>query len=457
MSQLNAAERRFLENATVIGAQRAIFGKLTSVGVPLRKLGEIADTTSGGTPDRNNSSYYGGQTPWLKSGELTDGLVTEIEETLSSEGLAHSNAKVIPKGTLLIALYGATVGKTGILGVAAATNQAVCAITPKTNEVKTPFMYWFLRHKREDLLQSSFGGAQPNISQRILRETLVPLPSQTVQESISEFLSAVEQRMRGSKMELPELLPPLAEQRRVVARIEAPAAQIHEARTLRHQAAEEAEALLHNHAGEVFTRLEKRHKAREFGSFSPHVTSGPRNWAKHYEQSGPRFYRAQDVGPAGKVLEDAKVFITPPPGEQGRTAMLQHGDLMLVITGATVGRVNVYRKRLEQGFVSQHVGICRLPQSEVEPEFALWGLRGPIGQAQLLGQRYGQGKPGLNLTNIRSLSLPFPPLAEQRRIVAELDALQAEVDALKRLQAETAAELDALLPAILDRAFKGDL
>jgi type I restriction enzyme S subunit len=252
-------------------------------------------------------------------------------------------------------------------------------------------------------------------------------------------------------------LPPLAEQRQVVARIEELAAQIHEARTLRHQAAEEAEAMLLSQAGIVFSRLADKHEPREFGSFSPHVTSGPRNWAKHYEQNGARFYRAQDIGPDGEVLGDTKVFITPPPGEQGRTAMLQHGDLMLVITGATVGRANVYRKGLEPGFVSQHVGICRLPQTEVEPEFVLWGLRGPTGQAQLLGQRYGQGKPGLNLTNIRSLSLPFPPLAEQRRVVAELDALQAEVVALKRLQAETGQELNALLPAILDRAFKGEL
>jgi type I restriction enzyme S subunit len=252
-------------------------------------------------------------------------------------------------------------------------------------------------------------------------------------------------------------LPPLAEQRRVVARIEELAAQIHEARTLRHQAAEEAEALLVNQVGVVFSHLEARHELRAFGSFDPHVTSGPRNWAKHYEESGIRFYRAQDVGPQGRILEDAKVFITPPPGEQGRSAMLQHGDLMLVITGATVGRATVYRAGLEPGFVSQHVGICRLPQEAVEPEFALWGLRAPGGQAQLLGQRYGQGKPGLNLTNIRSLSLPFPRLPEQRRIVSELDALQGEVDALKRLQAETAAELDALVPAVLDRAFKGEL
>ena len=278
-------------------------------------------------------------------------------------------------------------------------------------------------------------------------ELLVPLMQGTANVSLKE------QDIAG--VEIP--LPPLPEQRRMVARIEELAAQIHEARTLRHQAAEEADAVLLNHVGNVFAGLSNDYSLREFASFAPHITSGPRNWAKHYEQNGSRFYRAQDDGPAGKVLEDSKVFITPPPGEQGRTAMLHPGDLMLVITGATVGRVNIYRKGLEPGFVSQHVGICRLPQSQVEPDFALWGLRGPTGQAQLLGQRYGQGKPGLNLTNIRALSLPFPPLPEQRRIVAELDALQAEVDALKHLQAETATELDALLPAILDRAFKGEL
>jgi len=87
----------------------------------------------------------------------------------------------------------------------------------------------------------------------------------------------------------------------------------------------------------------------------------------------------------------------------------------------------------------------------------VWGLRGPGGQAQLLGQRYGQGKPGLNLSNIRALALPFPPLPEQRRTVAYLEDLQKQTDALKTLQAETSAELDALMPSILDKAFRGEL
>ena len=207
----------------------------------------------------------------------------------------------------------------------------------------------------------------------------------------------------------------------------------------------------------IFVRLFQTYPPTDVASLSPHVTSGPRNWAKHYEQDGQRFFRAQDIGPDGSVVNDSKVFVTPPPSQQGRSAGLRVGDLMMVITGATVGRVALYHRDLEPGFVSQHVAICRLPQDQVLPEFALCGLRSPLGQEQLLGQRYGQGKPGLNLGNIRSLRLPFPPLTEQRRIVASLDGLQAAVGALKRLQVETAAELDALLPSVLDRAFNGEL
>lgn len=263
------------------------------------------------------------------------------------------------------------------------------------------------------------------------------------------------QEDRFLQKEIP--LPPLPEQQRIVARIEALAARIEEARKVRHIASDESRVVIARRAGTVFDDLARHHSNRAFGSYNPHVTSGPRNWAKHYQEGGQRFYRAQDIGPDGEVLPESKVFIEPPPGNQGRSASLQPGDLMLVITGATVGRCSVFRDELEPGFVSQHVGICRLPKDSIDPGFALWGLRTPQGQEQLLGQRYGQGKPGLNLSNIRALILPIPPPQEQHRIVTYLDGLQAKVDALKKLQAETSAELAALLPSILDKAFKGEL
>ena len=252
-------------------------------------------------------------------------------------------------------------------------------------------------------------------------------------------------------------LPPLAEQQRIVARIEELAAKIGEARGLRRQAVEEAEALLASELTKIIGSLERKNPLRQLGDFRPHVTSGPRNWGRHYQEAGVRFYRAQDIGSNNKVIKNAKVFVAPPPGEQGRSAMLLSGDLMFVITGATVGRCAIFEDNLEPGLVSQHVAICRLPADKILPEYALWSMRSPYGQSQLLGQRYGQGKPGLNLSNIRALSLPIPALPYQRRVVSYLDNLNSKVDSIKRLQAETSAELDAMLPSILDKAFRGEL
>jgi type I restriction enzyme S subunit len=252
-------------------------------------------------------------------------------------------------------------------------------------------------------------------------------------------------------------LPPLPEQQRIVAKVEELAAKIAEVKVLRSTGQQHARAVLQHEIGVVFNQLSAKCASRPFGSFNPHVTSGPRNWGRVYSGAGCRFYRAQDIGSEGQVLDDSKVFIQPPDGNQGRTAQLVSGDLLIVITGATVGRCSMFASDLEPGFVSQHVALCRLPKDVVDPAFALWALRGPQGQQQLLGQRYGQGKPGLNLGNIRQLSFPFPAIAEQRRIVAYLDDLQAKVDSLKAIQAQTQAELDALLPSILDKAFKGEL
>ena len=129
---------------------------------------------------------------------------------------------------------------------------------------------------------------------------------------------------------------------------------------------------------------------------------------------------------------------------------------MIVITGSTVGRITVYPMDAEPGFVSQHVAICRVP-SEVVPRFAFWGLHNSKGREQLLGQRYGQGKPGLNLTNIRNLTLPLPPIEEQQRVVVSLERFERSSRHVIEMQRQRRSELEALLPSILDKAFRGEL
>jgi type I restriction enzyme S subunit len=168
------------------------------------KIGDVAQTSSGGTPSRAKREYYGGDIPWVKSSELKDNIICDTEEKITKEGLENSSAKIFPKGTLLIAMYGATVGKTGILGIDAATNQAICAILP--NKIFDPyFLMSYIIFRRDRLIFVSSGGAQPNISQEIIRAFKVPLPSISEQQRIAEILSIVDKKLEIEKNEKAKL------------------------------------------------------------------------------------------------------------------------------------------------------------------------------------------------------------------------------------------------------------
>lgn len=130
----------------------------------IKSIEEVAKTTSGGTPSRTNKSYYTGTIPWVKSGELNDNYIFDTEEKINEEAVKNSSAKLFPIGTVLMAMYGATVGKTAILKVPATTNQAVCGIIPHLKDCDNEFLRYQLMFKREDFLKQRYGGAQPNIS-----------------------------------------------------------------------------------------------------------------------------------------------------------------------------------------------------------------------------------------------------------------------------------------------------
>lgn len=125
------------------------------------KLGSLSNTTSGGTPKRNEKTYWNGDIGWLKSGELNDGYITEVEEFITEIGLNKSSAKLFAKGTLLIAMYGATVGKLGILEIETTTNQAICGILNDKNKFEIKYMFYFLKKNREKMIQDSFFGGCP--------------------------------------------------------------------------------------------------------------------------------------------------------------------------------------------------------------------------------------------------------------------------------------------------------
>lgn len=140
------------------------------------RLGDIFFSTSGGTPNRSNSQYWGGNISWYKSGELNDGyLDSKSQESITELGLNESSATLFPKGTLLIAMYGATAGKLAILGNNSTTNQAVCGLF-ENKFINTEYAFYYLMSQRAKMINESWGMSQPNISQTYLRNFLFPLP-----------------------------------------------------------------------------------------------------------------------------------------------------------------------------------------------------------------------------------------------------------------------------------------
>lgn len=244
-------------------------------------------------------------------------------------------------------------------------------------------------------------------------------------------------------------LPPLAQQRRVVAQIEELSAQIREARAVRQQASEETEALLLSASAGIFDP-KPGWKIMEVGEFCEPPQYGYTESATG-EAVGPRFLRITDIQNGIVDWKTVPYCRCPDPTKY----LLKPNDLVFARTGATTGKSFVIRDCPEAVFASYLIRL-RVRES-VSVDYLSGYFQSTSYWTQIAEGKEGTGQPNLNGSKLAKLKVPIAPLPEQRRIVAELDALTAEVDELRRLQAETAAELDALLPALLDRAFHGEL
>lgn len=186
------------------------------------------------------------------------------------------------------------------------------------------------------------------------------------------------------------------------------------------------------------------------------VTSGSRGWAKYYAKSGAIFVRAQNIN--SDVLDlDEPVYVQLPERSEGVRTKVQLYDILITITGANVTRSALVQRRIEEAYVNQHVALVRLNDVRFS-KFVFLSIISPMhGRQQLRSSAYGQGKPGLNLDNIRSVVLRLPPLSEQHEIVRRVDELFSLADQIEARFAKAKQYVDGLKQSILAKAFRGEL
>ena len=186
------------------------------------------------------------------------------------------------------------------------------------------------------------------------------------------------------------------------------------------------------------------------------ITSGSRGWAQYYSDDGPLFVRAQNIRTDRLDLYDV-AHVAPPASAEGARTQIEKDDLLITITGANVTKSALVPYDLGQAFVSQHVALVRPVMTELSSYLYLWIVSNEHGRAKLERDAYGAGKPGLNLTQIREMPVAVPPLDKQSEIVRRVAGLFALADSVEqRVQAAT-RQAEALTQSILAKAFRGEL
>ena len=429
------------------------------MSVEFRPLGEVCKTTSGGTPSRSKPHYFEGTIPWIKSGELPDGLVVQNSEYINDEAISNSSAKLLSAGTLLVALYGATVGKLGILSRPAATNQAVCAIFP-SEAIDTKFLFWYLLAKRPWLIGQAAGGAQPNISQGVVRSLMVPVMPLAAQH---EIVAEIEKQFSRLDEAVANLKRVKANLKRYKASVLKDAVEGRlvptEAELARRECRsfETGEQLLQRILETRRNSWTGRGKFRTPDATERDASELPEGWTWSSidqladvgtgatpNRSTVEFWVDGDVpwvtsGVAnGDYVDKASEFVTQRALAETNLTLYPAGTLLVAMYGEGKTRGKCAELRIP---ATTNQALAALQVNDQVRAYVRHFLE--LNYEEMRKVASGGVQPNLNLSLVRAVAVPLPPVAEQVRIVAEVDrrlslvrSVESEVDAnLKRARA----------------------
>lgn len=401
------------------------------------RMKNIAQWGSGGTPSRKISEYYNGNIPWVKTGELNNDYVFETEEHITQNAILHSSAKLFPVNTVVIAMYGATIGKVGILGVEATTNQA-CACGVSNLLANYKYLFYYAISQKDNFINKGKGGAQPNISQEIIKSHEFPLP-------------------------------PLPEQQRIVDRIESLFAKLDEAKQKAQDALDSFEtrkaAILHRaFTGELTAQWRKEHgvgmeswKNSTVGRVCHDVKVGivikPSQYYTDKEKGIPAF-RSANVR-ENHIDDFDWVYLNHDGMENNSRSIVHTGDVLVVRSG-NPGTACVVSEKFD-GYNAIDILIAVPNHSQISSEFLCAYTNSPFGKKLVFENKRGMALAHFNVKGYSKLPIRVPQLSEQTQIIRILDDLLAKEQQAKEAAEKVLEQIELTKKAILARAFRGEL
>ncbi|ELK4396565.1 restriction endonuclease subunit S [Salmonella enterica] len=406
-------------------------GKLPE-GWVVTNLQNIANWGSGGTPSRSHDEYYNGNIPWIKTGDLGPKLITEASEYITDAGVKNSSAKYFPKGSVAIAMYGATIGKTSILGIDATTNQACAVGTPIKDITSSIFLYYFLLNEKNTFIKKGKGGAQPNISQAVIKEHPLSLPPYAEQKIIAEKLDTLLAQVDSTKACLERIPQILKRFRQAVLA-----------------------AVVNGKAVNIDT---DENTLTTLGNIAKNIKYGTSKKCSE-TQGSTAVLRIPNIGP-GYIINSNLKYANFDQKELV-TLTLKEGDLLLIRSNGSVdlvGKVAVISENDTEYLYAGYLIRVRLDKERAAPKYISYCLQSP--QLRQVIENIARSTSGVNNINskeLASLEIPLTPLPEQHEIVRRVEQLFAWADTIEKQVNNALTRVNSLTQSILAKAFRGEL
>ena len=423
------------------------------------RLGDVGRWGAGATPSRSNINYYkSGSYNWLKTGDLTDGYINKIPEKITELALKETSVKLLPIGSVLIAMYGATIGKLGILSVEATTNQACCGCITYEG-VLNKYLFYFLLFNRKNFISMGAGGAQPNISREKIVNTTIPLPPfmeqhrivksietalekidklKTDEDKLDKIQKALPNKLRSALLQsaiqgkLTEQLPADGDACDLLKEIEAEKTRMIEEKIIRKEkplpAITDEEIPFEIPENWAWVRL------GDVAIFINGDRSSNYPTEKDYTYSGIPFFGAKDM--RNNLLVDGPNlrFIGLDKFKSLRSGKLQDLDFVCLLRGS-IGKFALFyaNKEYDTGFINAQMVIIRTVNKEMVPYFENI-FKSAYFEKYIRDVSSGTAVKQLAAETLRNFLLPLPPIQEQRLVVEGLNEVMGKINHLIEIE-----------------------